>query len=116
MYLPEGTHEICATVNGKPGRRTVRVDRGCVSALLPTDAETERAFGWFADYKRETGLVPSTGWVAWKLLREFYPQAQVVLVDFDPAGDIGTYKWPGHDWAREAADYAAAGAEILHTI
>ena len=99
-----------------PHGQELRVADYWEDALLPTDAETERAFGWFADYKRETGRTPSTGWVAWKLLREFYPQAQVTLVDFDPAGDIGTYKWPGHDWAREAADYAAAGAEILHTI
>lgn len=55
MYLPEGTHEICATVNGKPGRRTVRVDRGCVAALQA--ALEERMAGgavpvFFFDHKR----------------------------------------------------------------
>ncbi len=33
IYMPEGEHEICATVNGKPDRQRVLVDRSCLPKL-----------------------------------------------------------------------------------
>ncbi len=33
IYMPEGEHEICATVNGKPDRQRVLVDRSCLPNL-----------------------------------------------------------------------------------
>ncbi len=33
LYLPEGEHEICATINGEPGKRRVSVTEACVAAF-----------------------------------------------------------------------------------
>lgn len=81
--------------------------------MLPLDSEFSNERAFYADYKRATGKIPSTGWLVWQLLREDYPDAEVILVDFDPAGDIGTYKWSQHGWAYEAKDYAKNGAMII---
>ena len=81
--------------------------------LLPLDAEFADERPWYNEYRKATGRIPSTGWLAWKLLREDFPDAEVILVDFNPAGDIGTYKWPQHGWAYEAKDYAQNGAKII---
>lgn len=81
--------------------------------MLPLDSEfaNERAF--YNAYKKATGKIPSTGWLTWQLLREDYPEAEVILVDFNPAGDIGTYKWKQHGWSYEAKDYSKNGAKII---
>ncbi len=34
-------------------------------------------------------------------------------VDFRPDGDVGTYKWPKHDWVWEAEFYRTHGVEIV---
>lgn len=83
--------------------------------LLPTDAELSRERAWFRRYREETGAIPTTGWVAWQLLREDFPGAEVNLVDFDPAGDVGSFKWPLHGWDHEAKAYEEAGATIIVT-
>lgn len=83
--------------------------------LLPTDAELEAERPWFVDYKAATEKLPTTGWVAWRLLQDDFPDAEVILVDFNPAGDIGTYKWPKHDWWGEAEDYKLNGAKVIFT-
>lgn len=83
--------------------------------LIPTDEELSAERAWFRDYKAQTGKQPTTGWIAWKLLQDDFPTVPVVLVDFDPDGDVGTYKWPKHDWSFEARDYARAHATIVST-
>lgn len=84
--------------------------------MLPLDSEfvNERAF--YNAYKKNTGKIPSTGWLVWQLLREDYPEAEVILVDFNPAGDIGTYKWKLHGWLYEAKDYTQQGAKIISLV
>lgn len=55
MYLPEGTHEIHASVNGKPGKRTVTVSEACVTALqasLQARIESGRKPCIYFDHKR----------------------------------------------------------------
>lgn len=42
VYLPEGTHTINATINGKPGTTTVHVDSSCLEAFQ-RDLERELA-------------------------------------------------------------------------
>lgn len=57
MYLPEGTHEICASVNGKPGKRKVSVSEKCVAALqasLSARRESGDKPCLFFDHKRGT--------------------------------------------------------------
>ena len=43
--------------------------------------------------------------IAYQLLREQYPDSEVVLVNFKPDGDNGSYKWQKHDWLYEAEYY-----------
>lgn len=81
--------------------------------LLPLDPELSSERPWYNEYRRATGLYPSTGWLTWQLLCEDFPDAEISLVDFCPAGDIGTYKWPQHSWSYEAKDYARKGAKII---
>lgn len=82
--------------------------------VLPLDSEFANERPWYNEYRKSTGKIPSTGWLAWRLIRQDYPEAEVILVDFNPAGDIGTYKWPQHGWAHEAKDYSKNGAKIIH--
>lgn len=42
-YMPAGQHSICATVNGKPGRRVVNVDKAAYERLQADLAEHLRA-------------------------------------------------------------------------
>ena len=35
---------------------------------------------------------PTTGWIAYHLLRDDFPNAEVVLVNFKPDGNNGSYK------------------------
>lgn len=81
--------------------------------LLPQDSELAKERLWFREYREQTGLLPSSGWVAWKMLQEDFPEAEVILVDFDPAGDIGTFKWSRHAWHFEAQSYREGGAKII---
>ena len=43
VYMPEGRHNIKATINGKPGERVVNVTRECVAALKADLAEKLKA-------------------------------------------------------------------------
>lgn len=83
--------------------------------LMLSDKELAAERAWFSDYRKATGLFPTTGWIAWLLIREDYPTAEVHLVDFDPQGNIGTFKWKHHAWMREAEDYRTAGVSIIKT-
>ena len=65
------------------------------------------------DYRHATGYHPTTAWIAYRLLREQFPAARIALVDFRPDGDVGTYKWPKHDWVWEAEFYRTHGVEIV---
>ena len=73
----------------------------------------EAVHAWMKDYRHATGYHPSTGWIAYRLLREQFPAARITLVDFCPDGDIGTYKWPKHDWVWEAVFYRKHGVEVV---
>ncbi len=62
---------------------------------------------WWQEYCRANpGKCPTTGFICWHLAREAAPGVPVVLVGFDPSRDCGTYRWPGHAWGYEAAEYA----------
>ncbi|MBQ2379729.1 MAG: hypothetical protein II295_04975 [Akkermansia sp.] len=39
------------------------------------------------------------------MLRDDFPDAEVVLVNFLPDGDNGSYKWHKHAWQYEAEYY-----------
>ncbi len=65
--------------------------------LLLTDHVVASEHTWLAEYRRATGMHPTTGWMAYRLLRGQFPAARITLVDFRPDGDVGTYKWPKHD-------------------
>ena len=73
--------------------------------LLLSDKAVAAEHAWMDEYRKATGRHPTTGWIAYRLLREQYPQAQVTLVDFAPEQDLGTYKWPYHAWDWEAEYY-----------
>lgn len=73
--------------------------------LLLSDKAVAAEHAWMDEYRHATGYHPTTGWIAYRLLREQYPQAQVTLVDFAPEQDLGTYKWPHHAWDWEAEYY-----------
>ena len=45
------------------------------------------------------------GWIAYHLRRDDYPKTEVVLANFLPDGDNGSYKWYKHDWKYEAEYY-----------
>ena len=81
--------------------------------LLLTDRVVEAEHSWMKDYRHATGYHPTTGWIAYRLLREQFPAARITLVDFRPDGDVGTYKWPKHDWVWEAEFYRKHGVEIV---
>ena len=81
--------------------------------LLLTDRVVEAEHSWMKDYRHATGYHPTTGWIAYRLLRKQFPAARITLVDFRPDGDIGTYKWPKHDWVWEAEFYRTHGVEIV---
>ena len=62
---------------------------------------------WWQEYCRENpGKCPTTGFICWRWAQEAAPGVPVVLVGFDPSRDCGTYRWPGHAWGYEAAEYA----------
>ena len=74
--------------------------------LLLSDKALAKERRWFAEYKFATkNASPTTGWIAYQLLREHYPDAEVVLVNFVPDGNNGSYKWQKHDWQYEAEYY-----------
>ena len=54
---------------------------------------------------RVAACTTSESWIAYQLLREQYPDSKVVLVNFKPDGDNGSYKWQKHDWNYEAEYY-----------
>lgn len=80
--------------------------------LLPQDSDLAAERPWFKAY-RASGFIPSTGWIAYHLLRQDFPQAEIVLVDFEPGGENGCYKWPRHNWQQEELDYASASVTRL---
>ena len=70
------------------------------------DKALEKERAWFPEYKKATNNAsPTTGWIAYHLLRDDYPDAEVQLVNFMPDGDNGSYKWHKHDWLYEADYY-----------
>ena len=74
--------------------------------LLLSDKALAKERKWFAEYKSATkNASPTTGWIAYQLIREHYPDAEVVLVNFVPDGNNGSYKWQKHDWQYEAEYY-----------
>lgn len=74
--------------------------------LLLSDKALAKERRWFTEYKLATNNAsPTTGWIAYQLLRDEYPDADVVLVNFMPDGDNGSYKWHKHDWQYEAQYY-----------
>ncbi|MDO5450492.1 MAG: hypothetical protein Q4F30_06355 [Akkermansia sp.] len=84
--------------------------------LLLTDRVVEAEHAWMKDYRHATGYHPTTGWIAYRLLREQFPAARITLVDFLPDGDIGTYKWPRHAWGWEAEFYRKHGVEVVSAL
>lgn len=84
--------------------------------LLLTDREVEAEHAWMKDYHHAPGYHPTTGWIAYRLLREQFPTVQVTLVDFCSDGDIGTYKWPKHNWAWEAEFYRTHVVEVVSAM
>ena len=78
--------------------------------LLLSDKALAKECSWYTEYKQATNNAsPTTGWIAYKLLRDDYPGAEVVLVNFMPDGDNGSYKWHRHDWQYEAEYYRKHG-------
>ena len=74
--------------------------------LLLSDKALAKERSWFDEYKAVTNNAsPTTGWIAYHLLRDDFPDAEVVLVNFKPDGDNGSYKWQKHDWHYEAEYY-----------
>lgn len=65
---------------------------------------------WLREY---AGKNPSTGFVAANMARTLWPHLPIILAGFDPEGDHGTYRWPGHDWSAEARWYEARGFFML---
>lgn len=81
--------------------------------LLLSDDALEAERPWYAEYLRESGgKVPTTGWVAYRLLKDCYPGSDVVLCGFNPGGENGSYKWPRHGWAYEADYYKRNGVNL----
>ncbi len=82
--------------------------------LLLSDKALEKERAWFPEYKRATNNAsPTTGWIAYHLLRDDFPDAEVLLVNFRPDGDNGSYKWYKHDWQYEAEYYRKHDVPIL---
>lgn len=74
--------------------------------LLLSDKALAEERKWFNEYKSATNNAsPTTGWIAYRLLREDFPEAEVALVNFKPDGNNGSYKWHKHDWQYEAEYY-----------
>ena len=74
--------------------------------LLLSDKALAKERSWFDEYKSATNNAsPTTGWIAYHLLRDDFPDAEVVLVNFKPDGNNGSYKWHKHDWQYEAEYY-----------
>lgn len=74
--------------------------------LLLSDKALAKERKWFNEYKSATNNAsPTTGWIAYRLLRDDYPEAEVALVNFKPDGNNGSYKWHKHDWQYEAEYY-----------
>ncbi len=80
LYLPEGEHDICATVNGRPGERRVRVSVACVP-LLQRDLNEKLAAGKAHQAARPCGYFDHrTGPAAYHPLRfEWAPGRGVLL-------------------------------------
>ena len=74
--------------------------------LLLSDKALAKERKWFNEYKSATNNAsPTTGWIAYHLLRDDFPDAEVVLVNFMPDGNNGSYKGHKHDWQYEAEYY-----------
>ena len=74
--------------------------------LLLSDKALAKERKWFNEYKTATNNAsPTTGWIAYHLLRDDFPDAEVVPVNFKPDGNNGSYKWYKHDWQYEAEYY-----------
>ena len=82
--------------------------------LLLSDNALAQERLWYRVYRNETdGSFPSTGWIAYKILNDDFPDSEVVLVDFNPGDDVGTYKWPKHAWNYEAEYYKTHRVKLL---
>ena len=82
--------------------------------LLLSDKALTKERKWFTEYKNATNNAsPTTGWIAYHLLRDEYPEAEITLVNFKPDGDNGSYKWYKHDWKYEAEYYRKHNIPIL---
>lgn len=71
---------------------------------------------WWQDYAlRNPGKCPTTGFLAYREAREVcrVRGIPVVLVGFDPGGDVGTEKWGGHAWGYEAEVLRRERARIV---
>ena len=80
---------------------------GFSQVLHVQDAPMRARRRWWQVYCRANpGKCPTTGFICWHLAREAAPELPVVLVGFNPSKDCGTYRWPGHAWEYEAAEYA----------
>ena len=81
--------------------------------LLLSDKALAKERSWFDAYKAATNNAsPTTGWIAYHLLRDDFPDAEVLLVNFMPDGNNGSYKWHKHDWQYEAQYYRKNGVPI----
>lgn len=89
---------------------------GYDDVLLLSDSALRAERPWMKDYVAETKKLPTTGWIAYRLLRDHFPSAHITLVDFNPGGDIGTYKWPRHAWDWEEAYYRRENVERVSAI
>lgn len=84
--------------------------------LLLSDKALAKERPWFNAYKRATNSAsPTTGWIAYHLLRDEYPESEIVLVNFMPEGENGSYKWYKHAWQYEADYYRKHNIPIILT-
>ena len=71
-------------------------------------------FDWWREYMVETnGKMPSTGFLAYMLVRSEYPGIPVLLAGFDPGINHGTPIFHGHAWGYEASYYSKADVPMV---
>lgn len=119
MSVP-GTYHILLVRHGKDNENggwkwfAPSVIRGYDHVLFTPIHDSFATLPWWKVYYAATkGKVPSTGFMAYRIVKEEAPHLPVVLAGFDPGVDHGTPMFAGHAWGYEALYYERNGVKII---
>ena len=114
-YYADHPHRMCIRRSPDPGygvdvegADNRFVFSGPVEKTIPKQivSDLKRDYDW--DYPIENGKTrcATTGYMAVKYLERFFPEEEIVLVNFGYDVKVSTYRCPWHNWVFEARELA----------